>query len=139
MLALIAVWALAEAVLFFIVADVPIMALGIRSGVKKALVGAGIAAVFAALGERFRFERVQYKVHACCHGTHAMIEALAATGLGPERIAGVAIRGAEVIIPRAAMTRSVPATPASITLSVKSRGWPPSISGRPIWPRRAAT
>ena len=50
MLALIAVWALAEAVLFFIVADVPIMALGIRSGVKKALIGAGIAAVFAALG-----------------------------------------------------------------------------------------
>ncbi len=26
--------------------------------------------------ERFIFEDVQYKLHACCHGTHAMIEAL---------------------------------------------------------------
>lgn len=47
---LIAIWALAEAMLFVIVADVPIMALGIRAGVKKALVGAGVAAVFAAIG-----------------------------------------------------------------------------------------
>ena len=50
MLALIALWALAEATLFFIVADVPIMALGIRRGVKPALIGAIVAAVFAALG-----------------------------------------------------------------------------------------
>lgn len=50
MLALIAIWALAEGIVFFIVADVPIMALGIRSGVRKALVGAAVAAVFAALG-----------------------------------------------------------------------------------------
>lgn len=50
MLALIAIWAVAEATLFFIVADVPIMALGIRAGARKALVGAGVAAVFAALG-----------------------------------------------------------------------------------------
>lgn len=27
---------------------------------------------------RFLFEDVKYKLHACCHGTHAMIEALAA-------------------------------------------------------------
>lgn len=50
MLVLIAIWALAEAILFVIVADVPIMALGIRAGVKKALVGAGVAAGFAAVG-----------------------------------------------------------------------------------------
>ena len=50
MLALIAIWAFAEATLFFIVADVPIMALGIRAGVRKALIGALVAAVFAALG-----------------------------------------------------------------------------------------
>lgn len=50
MLALIAIWALAEATVFFVVADVPIMALGIRSGMKKALIGACVAAVFAALG-----------------------------------------------------------------------------------------
>ena len=28
--------------------------------------------------QRFVFEDVKYKLHACCHGTHAMIEALAA-------------------------------------------------------------
>lgn len=50
MLLLIAIWALAEATLFFIVADVPIMALGIKAGWRKALVGAGVAAVFAAMG-----------------------------------------------------------------------------------------
>lgn len=50
MLALIAIWALAEATLFFIVADVPIMALAIKAGVKRALGGAVIAAVFAAIG-----------------------------------------------------------------------------------------
>ena len=27
--------------------------------------------------EHFRFEDIKYKFHACCHGTHAMIEALA--------------------------------------------------------------
>ncbi len=50
MLLLISIWALAEAIVFFIVADVPIMALGIKAGWQKALVGAGIAAVFAAIG-----------------------------------------------------------------------------------------
>ena len=50
MFALIAIWALAEATLFFIVADVPIMALGIKAGLRKALIGAGIAAVFSAIG-----------------------------------------------------------------------------------------
>lgn len=33
-------------------------------------------AVLAGLGEEFRFETVQHKFHACCHGTHAAIEAL---------------------------------------------------------------
>lgn len=50
MIALVAIWAFAEAVLFFIVADVPIMALGIRSGVRKAMLAALVAAVSAALG-----------------------------------------------------------------------------------------
>lgn len=36
-----------------------------------------LATVLAGLGETFRFERVQYKLHACCHGTHAALEALA--------------------------------------------------------------
>ncbi len=39
--------------------------------------GGDVDALLAGLGEVFRFERVQYKVHACCHGTHAALEALA--------------------------------------------------------------
>ena len=31
---------------------------------------------------RFLFEDVKYKLHACCHGTHAMIEGLSATTRG---------------------------------------------------------
>lgn len=40
--------------------------------------GADLDAVLAGLGEVFRFEKVQYKLHACCHGTHAALEALGA-------------------------------------------------------------
>jgi len=50
MFALIAIWALAEATFFFIVVDVPIMALGVQAGVRRALVGAVFAAVIAAIG-----------------------------------------------------------------------------------------
>ncbi|MDA4844439.1 MmgE/PrpD family protein [Hoeflea poritis] len=32
--------------------------------------------VLAGLGEHFVFEAVQHKFHACCHGLHAMLEAL---------------------------------------------------------------
>lgn len=38
---------------------------------------ADVDTVLAGLGTVFRFERVQYKLHACCHGTHAALEALA--------------------------------------------------------------
>lgn len=38
---------------------------------------ADVDAVLAGLGTEFRFEKVQYKLHACCHGTHAALEALA--------------------------------------------------------------
>lgn len=34
--------------------------------------------VLAGLGSTFRFEKVQYKLHACCHGLHAGLEALGA-------------------------------------------------------------
>lgn len=49
-LALVALWAFAEATLFFIVADVPIMAVGIRYGLRRSLVAALVAAVVAAVG-----------------------------------------------------------------------------------------
>lgn len=51
---------------------------------------ADVDTVLAGLGTVFRFERVQYKLHACCHGTHAALEALAtlraAHALPPEAI-----------------------------------------------------
>ena len=44
----------------------------------------------------FLFEDIKYKLHACCHGTHAMIEALAALkhvhNLTPDRVAKVRLR-----------------------------------------------
>ena len=44
----------------------------------------------------FLFEDVQYKLHACCHGTHAMIEALGAVkrqhNLPAERVAAIRLR-----------------------------------------------
>lgn len=49
-LGIVALWAFAEATLFFIVADVPIMAVGIRYGARRGLLAALVAAVFAALG-----------------------------------------------------------------------------------------
>jgi membrane protein YqaA with SNARE-associated domain len=49
-LGIVALWAFAEATLFFIVADVPIMAVGIRYGVRRSLTAALVAALAAALG-----------------------------------------------------------------------------------------
>lgn len=46
--------------------------------------------------KEFLFEDVQYKLHACCHGTHAMIEALRtvkrAHNLPAERVAAIRLR-----------------------------------------------
>lgn len=45
---------------------------------------------------RFRFDNNQYKLHACCHGTHAMIEVLLAAkrqhGVSGDRIGHIEIR-----------------------------------------------
>jgi 2-methylcitrate dehydratase PrpD len=38
--------------------------------------GEAIASALDGLGERFLFETVQHKFHACCHGTHAALEAI---------------------------------------------------------------
>ena len=44
----------------------------------------------------FLFEDIKYKLHACCHGTHAMIEGLAALkhtyNLTPDRVAHIQLR-----------------------------------------------
>ena len=53
------------------------------------------ARAFAHMGEKFVFEKVQHKFHACCHGTHATLEALMrlreAHNLAPEVIHAVHI------------------------------------------------
>ena len=55
----------------------------------------GDADSFAGLGRTFRFEDVSYKHHACCHGTHAALEALALIRNEPDfdrdAVTGVAI------------------------------------------------
>jgi 2-methylcitrate dehydratase PrpD len=38
--------------------------------------GEGNESAFDGLGETYVFETVQHKLHACCHGTHAALEAL---------------------------------------------------------------
>lgn len=44
----------------------------------------------------FLFEDIKYKLHACCHGTHAMIEALMAVrrshNLTPDRVSALSLR-----------------------------------------------
>ncbi len=45
---------------------------------------------------RFLFEDIKYKLHACCHGTHAMLEAIASArahdpSLGPGEVEGVVL------------------------------------------------
>ncbi|MEM6677283.1 MAG: MmgE/PrpD family protein [Pseudomonadota bacterium] len=40
------------------------------------------SAVLDGLGERWQFEAVSHKFHACCHGLHAMLEALGALWAG---------------------------------------------------------
>jgi 2-methylcitrate dehydratase PrpD len=45
--------------------------------------GRDIALVLKGLGETYWFETVQHKFHACCHGLHATLEALALLGGRP--------------------------------------------------------
>ncbi|MEO0429360.1 MAG: MmgE/PrpD family protein [Pseudomonadota bacterium] len=55
--------------------------------------GAAPAEALRGLGEEWVFEAVSYKFHACCHGLHAMLEAL---GTLREGVAPADIRGVEV-------------------------------------------
>ena len=54
------------------------------------------AAWAAPLPETFLFEDVKYKLHACCHGTHAMIEALVAlrreAGIDATQVTAITLR-----------------------------------------------
>ncbi|MEL6766549.1 MAG: MmgE/PrpD family protein [Pseudomonadota bacterium] len=55
--------------------------------------GAAPVAALAGLGESWVFEQVSYKFHACCHGLHAMLEALGTMrNVAPGSVAEVTIR-----------------------------------------------
>ena len=57
--------------------------------------GAGVAGAFDGMGRDFVFEHVSHKYHACCHGIHATLEALAIlrdrVSVQPEEIAELII------------------------------------------------
>ncbi len=48
-----------------------------EQGFSKTHHGAGDTIAFVGMGRDFVFERVSHKFHACCHGIHATLEALA--------------------------------------------------------------
>lgn len=48
--------------------------------------GAGDLSAFRGLGEVWHFETISHKFHACCHGLHAMLEALREVSEIPERL-----------------------------------------------------
>lgn len=54
--------------------------------------GAGDLSGFDGLGDRWFFEDISHKFHACCHGTHAMIEALAALDVSASEVAQLRVR-----------------------------------------------
>ena len=57
--------------------------------------GAAIATAFDGLGTEWVFPRISYKFHACCHGLHAMLEALGrlkAEGLEADAVEAVTVR-----------------------------------------------
>lgn len=53
--------------------------------------GEGNKAAFDTLGETWLMESVSHKLHACCHGLHAMIEALSSLDVCSEDVTEVAI------------------------------------------------
>lgn len=47
---------------------------------------------FAGLGSLWMFERISHKFHACCHGLHAMLEAVGALHPDPAQVAAVRVQ-----------------------------------------------
>ena len=53
--------------------------------------GSGDLTAFDTLGDTWLMKDVSHKLHACCHGLHAMIEALASLQLTADDVSGVTI------------------------------------------------
>ncbi len=54
--------------------------------------GEAEASALDGLGDAWRFEAVSHKFHACCHGTHAMLEALGTVQVDPAAVEAVEVR-----------------------------------------------
>ena len=67
---------------------------GLSGGLGFGPTHAGIADLsgFDGIGQRWLFETVSHKFHACCHGLHAMIEAVLASGATAKTTDRVQIR-----------------------------------------------
>lgn len=52
---------------------------------------ADVAAALDGLGEQWLFEAVSHKFHACCHGLHAALEALAAIDVASQEVATITV------------------------------------------------
>lgn len=66
--------------------------LGAPQGFGSAYDGAGDLTAFAALGTEWRMRDVSFKAHACCHGLHAMLNALSAVRLAHQEVDRVTVR-----------------------------------------------
>ncbi len=100
-----------------------------------------LEASLAGLGTEFWFETVQHKFHACCHGTHATLEALNALRHSPDfslaSVKSVALR----VNPRWLRVCDIPAPRTALeakfsyrlTSAMALAGWIParSMSSRP--------
>ena len=61
-------------------------------GFLQAHAGEGDAAALTGLGARWEMTGIRHKLHACCHGLHAMLEALGGVRLDPGSIDRVTVR-----------------------------------------------
>ncbi|MGB5560022.1 MAG: MmgE/PrpD family protein [Paracoccaceae bacterium] len=53
--------------------------------------GSADASAFDGLGADWKFQSISHKFHACCHGLHAMLEALSEIETAPDEITSVAV------------------------------------------------
>ncbi len=67
-------------------------ALDADDGFLTAHSGAGDTRAFRSLGTEWRMDQISFKAHACCHGLHAMLDALGNVRLTPSDIDRVTVR-----------------------------------------------
>jgi len=66
-------------------------AMDVAQGFGSSHAGLAVAQAFDGIGNSYLFEGVSHKFHACCHGTHAAIEALLVLNPDPLEVDQIAI------------------------------------------------